>query len=217
MAGWGGPIRGLGHGCERISGFDWRKRRRNGRDACGGRGVDEDSCEELERIGQGVVVELGSGFRLVDEQAGAAVEPQSGKVDRSSHEITGKLAGFAKASAGQGAVRRCQGDKRWCDCERQSLSDSNNAPRTRSIEVKLTHPCHPFTGAPLRFIVGPRTTSRDWVVVELCGEERKLPLAWTSLAAVDPYRLLSKPPLLRIESLVELSEWVRWRKCARRG
>ena len=34
--------------------------------------VDEESCEELERIGQGVV-ELGCGFRLVDEQVGAAV------------------------------------------------------------------------------------------------------------------------------------------------
>ena len=31
-------------------------------------------------------------------------------------------------------------------------------------------------------MLGPKTTSRDWVMVELAGEERRLPLDWTSLA-----------------------------------
>jgi hypothetical protein len=50
------------------------------------------------------------------------------------------------------------------------------------------------------------------VVVELAGEERRLPQAWTSLAPPDAYQTLPDPPLLRIEGLVELAEWVRQRK-----
>ena len=60
--------------------------------------------------------------------------------------------------------------------------------------------------------MGPRTDSRDWVVVELAGEERKLPLAWTSLAPPDIYQTLPNPPLLRVERLAELVEWVRQQK-----
>jgi len=82
----------------------------------------------------------------------------------------------------------------------------------QTLEVKLTHPCHPLNGAPLKFILGPKTTSRDWVIVELGDEERRLPLSWTSLAPVDPYRFVSNPPLLRVESLVELTEWLSARR-----
>jgi hypothetical protein len=46
------------------------------------------------------------------------------------------------------------------------------------------------------------------VLVDVRGEERKIPLAWTSLAPVDPYRLMREPPLLRVESLVELWDWL---------
>jgi hypothetical protein len=37
----------------------------------------EDSCQELERVGQSVIVELVSGLGLIDEQSGVAVEAQS--------------------------------------------------------------------------------------------------------------------------------------------
>jgi hypothetical protein len=51
------------------------------------------------------------------------------------------------------------------------------------------------------------------ILVELPGGEcRQLPKAWTSLAAPDLYSLLSAPPLLRIESLLELTEWIQSRK-----
>ncbi len=50
------------------------------------------------------------------------------------------------------------------------------------------------------------------MVVELAGEERKFPLAWTSLAPPDVYQTLANPPLLRVERLVELVEWVRQQK-----
>ena len=45
--------------------------------------------------------------------------------------------------------------------------------------------------------------------MDVRGEERKIPLAWTSLAPVDPYRLMQEPPLVRVESLVELWDWLR--------
>jgi hypothetical protein len=49
--------------------------------------VDEDSGDKLEGVGEGVIDELVSGFRLVDEQAGAPVESQSREVDGRAHEI----------------------------------------------------------------------------------------------------------------------------------
>ena len=64
-----------------------------------------------------------------------------------------------------------RGDKTHTGCIDgiTSQSDSNNAPRVQTLEVKLTHPCHPLHGALLKFILGPKTTSRDWVIVELGG------------------------------------------------
>ena len=51
----------------------------------------EDSCQKLERVGQSIVVELVSVFGLVEEQAGVAVESETGKVDRSPHEVASQL------------------------------------------------------------------------------------------------------------------------------
>jgi len=52
-------------------------------------------------------------------------------------------------------------------------------------------------------------TRVDPILVELAGGEcRQIPKAWTSLAAPDLYSLLSAPPLLRTESLLELAEWI---------
>lgn len=53
--------------------------------------VYEDSGQELEGVGQSVIVGLVSGFGLVDEQSGVFVEAQSGKVDRSAHEVASQL------------------------------------------------------------------------------------------------------------------------------
>ena len=49
--------------------------------------VDEDSGDKLEGVGEGVIDELVSGFRLVDEQAGAPVESQPREIDGRAHEI----------------------------------------------------------------------------------------------------------------------------------
>ena len=40
------------------------------------------------------------------------------------------------------------------------------------------------------------------------GERRMVPTAWTSLAPEDPYQLLGDRPLLRLEALQELAEWL---------
>jgi hypothetical protein len=53
------------------------------------------------------------------------------------------------------------------------------------------------------------TKSPDWVLVAVPGGElRKVRKAWTSLAPEDPYQLLSQRPLVRLEALLELAEWV---------
>jgi hypothetical protein len=58
-------------------------------------------------------------------------------------------------------------------------------------------------------VQGPKTKSPDWVLLALPdGELRKVRKAWTSLAPEDPYQLLSQRPLLRLEALRELAEWV---------
>jgi hypothetical protein len=41
--------------------------------------------------------------------------------------------------------------------------------------------------------------------------------AWTSLAPEDPYQLLSQRPLLRLEALRELAEWISSRPGRSRG
>ena len=53
--------------------------------------MNEDSSQELEWVGHGVVIELMSSFGLKDEQPGAFVEAQSGKVDRRPHEVARQL------------------------------------------------------------------------------------------------------------------------------
>ncbi|MGA2260760.1 MAG: hypothetical protein ABSH28_04915 [Acidobacteriota bacterium] len=79
--------------------------------------------------------------------------------------------------------------------------------------MTLTHPCHPLHGAEGHCIRGPKTDSDDWVLVELPdGKLRRISKAWTSLAPVDPYRLLASPPLLRFDSLLEVAEWVAIRR-----
>jgi len=66
-------------------------------------------------------------------------------------------------------------------------------------------------------VKGPKTRSERSVLVELpSGERRRMPTAWTSLAPEDPYGLLSERPLLRLDALMELAEWVE-RQESRRG
>jgi hypothetical protein len=61
----------------------------------------------------------------------------------------------------------------------------------------------------VEFVQGPKTKSADWVLVALPGGElRMLCKAWTSLAAEDSYQLLSQRPLLRLEALRELADWI---------
>ena len=51
--------------------------------------------------------------------------------------------------------------------------------------------------------------SVHYVCLELAdGELRRFPRSWTSLVPPDPYELLTSPPLLRVDSLRELSEWL---------
>lgn len=67
--------------------------------------VDENACEKLEGVVQGVIVELVSWLGLVDEQARARVESQPGKVNRSPHEITRQLVqAFGVGGIDRGAV-----------------------------------------------------------------------------------------------------------------
>ena len=40
------------------------------------------------------------------------------------------------------------------------------------------------------------------------GELRVVRKAWTSLAPEDPYQLLAERPLLRLEALRELADWI---------
>jgi hypothetical protein len=91
--------------------------------------------------------------------------------------------------------------------------DSNNASKCHRVLVTLTHPCHPLRGAQGQCIRGPKTDSDDWVLIELPdGKLRRISKAWTSLAPVDPYRLLTSPPLLRVDCLFEVAEWVTIRR-----
>jgi hypothetical protein len=61
----------------------------------------------------------------------------------------------------------------------------------------------------VEFVQGPKTRSRDWVLVAVPGGElRMIRKAWTSLAPEDPYQFLSQRPLLRLDALRELAEWV---------
>ena len=77
----------------------------------------------------------------------------------------------------------------------------------------MTHACHSYRGQQVTFLQGPETQSRTTILVELAGGEcRQIPKAWTSLAAPDLYSLLLAPPLLRIQSLLELAEWIQSRK-----
>ena len=77
----------------------------------------------------------------------------------------------------------------------------------------MTHACHSHYGREVKFLQGPKTQSQQTILVDLPGGEcRQLPKAWTSLAAPDIYSLLSVPPLLRMESLLELAEWIQSRK-----
>jgi hypothetical protein len=69
----------------------------------------------------------------------------------------------------------------------------------------------------LEFLRGPKTPNERWVWVQLPdGNLRKLPRDWTALGYPDPYQVLPKPPLLRLEALVELAKWVALRKKGRR-
>jgi len=102
---------------------------------------------------------------------------------------------------------------------RKSQIDSNNASIGCKVLANLTHPCHPLRGAHGQFIRGPKTDSDDWVLLELPDDKlHRIPKAWTSLAPVDAYRLLRSPPLLRLDCLFEVAEWVviRRRKHTRR-
>lgn len=81
----------------------------------------------------------------------------------------------------------------------------------------MTHACHSHHGREVKFLQGPKTQSQTTILVELPGGEcRQLPKAWTSLADPDPYSLLSAPPLLSMEALLELAEWVQSRKNEKR-
>ena len=82
----------------------------------------------------------------------------------------------------------------------------------------MTHACHSQHGREVKFLQGPKTQSQTTILVELPGGEcRQLPKAWTSLADPDPYSLLSAPPLLRLESLLELAELSELRGAELRG
>jgi len=95
----------------------------------------------------------------------------------------------------------------------RSQSETNNAPGCNSRQVTLTHPCHPLHGVQGEFIQGPKTRSEAVVLVQLArGELRQFPKSWTSLAPLDPYRLLATPPLLRLESLLEIADWIAARR-----
>jgi len=53
--------------------------------------VDEHAREELERLDQGIFVEVVPGSGFIHEQAGSLIESQSREVDGCSHEIAGEL------------------------------------------------------------------------------------------------------------------------------
>jgi hypothetical protein len=53
--------------------------------------VDEDAGQKLERVDEGLVVEVLSGLGLVEEELGFLVIAKAGDVDRGPHEIAGEL------------------------------------------------------------------------------------------------------------------------------
>jgi len=53
--------------------------------------VDEDSSQELERVETGLLVELVSGFGLVEDELGVRMVAKSGEVHGRAHQIAGKL------------------------------------------------------------------------------------------------------------------------------
>ena len=57
----------------------------------GFRDVDENSGQKLERVEQGIVVELVPGSGFVDEEPGTLIEAQPRQVDGCPHEITREL------------------------------------------------------------------------------------------------------------------------------
>jgi hypothetical protein len=54
--------------------------------------VDEEAGQELERIDDGLVVELGTGFGLVEKEAGILVIAKAGEIHRGPHDVSGELA-----------------------------------------------------------------------------------------------------------------------------
>jgi len=44
-----------------------------------------------------------------------------------------------------------------------------------------------------------------------------IPKAWTSLATADPYEVLPERPLLRLEALQELADWISGNEVRRKG
>ena len=98
---------------------------------------------------------------------------------------------------------------RWPQRVQTSPSDSNNAPRSVTRRIRLTNPCDPLAGAEVEFVQGPRTRSDDWVLVKLPGGElRMVRKTWTSLVPEDGYELLAQRPLLKLEALRELADWI---------
>ncbi len=77
----------------------------------------------------------------------------------------------------------------------------------------MINPCHSLTGRLVTHRRGPKGESERWVLIETDGGEiRKTPKIWTSLAPLDPYQLLSRPPLLRLAALRELADFVALRR-----
>jgi hypothetical protein len=74
----------------------------------------------------------------------------------------------------------------------------------------VTHPFHPLFGREFEFVKRRRDWSADHVYVrDDAGELRPLPVAWTDLAAADPFVVaaVGRSPL-RTDDLLELVELV---------
>jgi Family of unknown function (DUF5372) len=74
----------------------------------------------------------------------------------------------------------------------------------------VTHPFHPLSGREFEFVKRRRDWRADHVYVRGdAGELRPLPVAWTDLAAADPFVVAAAGrSLLRTDDLLELAELV---------
>jgi hypothetical protein len=79
------------------------------------------------------------------------------------------------------------------------------------VKFQITHPFHPLSGKTFEAIRCRNIWGEDRVTyLDASGEAKRIPLAWTSLAAPDPFLKVSDGQcMVHIKGLLELVKFVR--------